>query len=136
MNLGSYFSGDLMNDEVVPGMNEREMEIANLLRKLNLSKPISRTLACLSCKDEITSREIEMKSQLRQPEVSIAMNYLRKKRGWILCEEVKKNEGKGRPVKLYRLALPLGEIVDTLEREIVEENEMLMENIVRLKSYS
>ena len=112
------------------------MEIANLLRGLNLSKPISRTLACISCEDEITSREIEMKSQLRQPEVSIAMNYLRKRRGWVLCEEIKKNEGKGRPVKMYRLALPMGEIVETLEREIIEENEMLMENIVRLKSYS
>ncbi len=136
MNLGANFSGDRMNESVFPGMNEREMEIANLLRKLNLSKPISRTLACLSHKDEITSREIEMKSRLRQPEVSIAMNYLRKRRGWILCEEIKKNEGKGRPVKMYRLSLPMGEIVDTLEREIIEENEMLMENIVRLKSYS
>ncbi|WP_300606455.1 transcriptional regulator [Methanohalophilus sp.] len=125
-----------MNDEAVSSMNEREIEIANLFRKLNLSKPISKTLACLSSTDKITSREIEMRSQLRQPEVSIAMKYLCKKRGWVLCEDVKKNEGKGRPVKVYRLALPLREIVDTLEREIVEENEMLMENIVRLKSYS
>jgi predicted transcriptional regulator len=125
-----------MDNGLVPGMNDKETEIANLLGKLNLSKPISRTLACLSCENEITSREIEMKSQLRQPEVSIAMKYLRKKRGWIHCKEIKQNEGKGRPVKLYHLMVPMEEIVDTLEREIIEENETLMETIIRLKSYS
>lgn len=125
-----------MNNESISGMNERQAEIANLFRKLNLSKPIAKTLACISCNGEITSREIEMISQLRQPEVSIAMNYLRKRRGWVDCEEIKKNEGKGRPVKIYRLAIPMAEIIETLEREVIEENEVMLENISRLKSYS
>jgi len=48
-----------------------------LFRKINVSRPIAFTLACLAKGREISSQSIEMVSGLRQPEVSVAMRYLR-----------------------------------------------------------
>ncbi|WP_340818703.1 transcriptional regulator [Methanolobus sp. WCC4] len=113
-------------------MNEKEYEIVELLRKLDINRPVALTLACLSCGDEITSRDIERNSSLRQPEVSIAMRYL-KENEWVDIREVKKTEGKGRPVKLYRLITPLDEIVQSIEQRILLESSYVLNNIEKLK---
>lgn len=121
-----------MREKKPSGMNEKEYEIVELLRKLDINRPVALTLACLSCGDEITSREIERNSSLRQPEVSIAMRYL-KENDWVDIREVKKTEGKGRPVKLYRLITPLDEIVQTIEQKILLESSYVLNNIEKLK---
>lgn len=121
-----------MRDKKPSGMSEKEYEIVELLRKLDINRPVALTLACLSCGDEITSREIEKNSSLRQPEVSIAMRYLRENE-WVDIREVKKTEGKGRPVKLYRLITPLDEIVQSIEQKILLESSYVLNNIERLK---
>lgn len=113
-------------------MNEKEYEIVKLLRKLDMNRPVALTLASLSSGEEITSREIEMNSNLRQPEVSIAMRYLRDN-NWVEIREEKKTEGKGRPVKLYRLITPLEEIIRSIERRILLESQSVLENIEKLK---
>ena len=78
-------------------MGEVEYEIVELLRKLNISRPVALTLACLSKGEEISSQCIEMVSGLRQPEVSIAMRYLREN-DWVDMREEKKNQGKQRNI--------------------------------------
>jgi predicted transcriptional regulator len=85
-------------------MGDVEYEMVELLRRLNINRPVAYTLACLSKGDEISSQCIEMVSGLRQPEVSIAMRYLREN-NWVEMREEKKNQGKGRPVKLYKLTV-------------------------------
>ncbi len=130
------FIGVSMEEDDLFSMNENQREIAKLLRRLHLSKPIARTLACLSCGEEVSSRKIESMSQLRQPEVSIAMNFLLKKKGWVKFEEIKRNEGKGRPIKVYKLAVPMDSIIESIEHEILSENQTLLENINRLKQFS
>ncbi len=121
-----------MRDNKPHNMKEKEYEIVELLRKLNMNRPVALTLASLSRGDEITSREIEMNSNLRQPEVSIAMRYLRENE-WVQIREVKKTEGKGRPVKLYRLTTPLEEIIRSIEKKVLVESRSVLENIERLK---
>jgi predicted transcriptional regulator len=121
-----------MREKKPSGMNEKEYEIVELLRKLNMNRPVALTLACLSCGDEITSREIEKNSNLRQPEVSIAMRYLNDS-NWVEIREEKKTKGKGRPVKLYRLTTPLDEIVQSIEQRILLESSYLFSNIEKLK---
>lgn len=116
-------------------LEEKEEEMVDLLRKLNMTRPIALTLVCLAKRDEVTSREIEMVSQLRQPEVSIAMRYLHNNE-WIEVREEKKNEGKGRPIKLYKLIVSLDSIIKNIEEEILSENRSVLENIARLKSLS
>jgi len=120
--------------EQVTMMGDSEFEMVELLRKLNLTRPVALTLACLSNVDEITSRDIEMASGLRQPEVSIAMRHLNKY-NWVDIREEKKSEGKGRPIKLYKLVVPLENIIKTIEDEIMAENKTILENIQRLKSF-
>jgi len=116
-------------------MDDEDNEMVLLLQKLNVSKPVAKTLACLLSSEQVTSREVEMMSRLRQPEVSIAMNYLQKN-NWVDVEEVKKQQGKGRPIKVYTLTVPMDEIIDTIEQKVVSENKMMLENIERLKALS
>ncbi|NOR48022.1 MAG: transcriptional regulator [Methanosarcinaceae archaeon] len=120
--------------EQITMMGDSEFEMVELLRKLNLTRPVALTLACLSNVDEITSRDIEMASGLRQPEVSIAMRHLNKY-NWVDIREEKKSEGKGRPIKLYKLVVPLENVIKTIEDEIMAENKTILENIQRLKSF-
>ena len=127
--------GDYVTDEQVPNLGETEYEMVELLRKLNMTRPIALSLVCLSTREEITSREIEMVSNLRQPEVSIAMRYLRGN-NWVDIREEKKTEGKGRPIKLYRLVVPLDNIIESIENDIMSEKESVLENIQRLKDLS
>jgi Predicted transcriptional regulator len=121
-----------MRNKKPSGMSEKEYEIVELLRKLDINRTVALTLACLSSGEEITSREIEKNSNLRQPEVSIAMRYL-KDNSWVDIREEKKTEGKGRPVKLYRLVTPLDEIVHTIEQKILLESRYVLNNIEKLK---
>ncbi|NPE30317.1 transcriptional regulator [Methanococcoides sp. SA1] len=118
-----------------PYMDDKEHEMVMLLQKLNVSKPVAKALACLLSTDKITSREVERMSCLRQPEVSIAMNYL-KENNWVEVEELKKKQGKGRPIKVYSLIVPMDEIIETIEKKVLSENKILLENIERLKSIS
>lgn len=119
-------------DEIPIIMGSNEYEMIELLRRINVSRPIALTLACLAKGREISSQSIEMISGLRQPEVSVAMRYLREN-NWIDVREEKKSKGKGRPVKLYRLTVPMDCIVSKIEDEIIAESRIVLRNIERLK---
>ncbi len=116
-------------------MGEVEYEMVELLRSLNINRPVALTLACLSKGEEISSQCIEMISGLRQPEVSIAMRYLREN-DWVDMREEKKNQGKGRPVKLYKLTVRMEAIIDTIEENVMAESKAVLQNIERLKNLS
>jgi predicted transcriptional regulator len=116
-------------------MGNIEYVMVELLRRLNINRPVAFTLACLSKGEEISSQSIEMVSGLRQPEVSIAMRYLREN-NWIDMREEKKNQGKGRPVKLYKLTVPMEIIIDTIEENVMAESRTVLQNIERLKNLS
>ena len=81
--------------------------------------------------NEATSREIETGTNLRQPEVSIAMHTLRQNR-WIDEHDVKA-PGKGRPMKVYKLRVLIQEIIQHYEGEKNSEAAKTMQAIERLK---
>jgi predicted transcriptional regulator len=120
-----------MRSSEVRVFDDTDLEFIDILRNLNLSRNVASTLAFLSSVDEATSKDLELGSQLRQPEVSIAMRELRNF-GWLAEREIKK-EGKGRPMKVYKLAVPMGEIVKHLERQTKEDTLRIMKNIEKLK---
>lgn len=107
-------------------------EFASILMKIGLKRNVAKVLTYLAGVEEATSREIEMGSDLRQPEVSIAMREIRKL-DWI-SERDEKNPGKGRPYRIYRLNRSLPEIIDYLEGEKARESETIMRQIEKLKS--
>jgi predicted transcriptional regulator len=88
----------------------------------------------LSNVDEATSREIEMGTRMRQPEVSIGMRALREN-NWIEERDVR-TEGKGRPMKVYKLSVPIGEIIKHYEDVKNSETAQNMRSIQRLKDIS
>ncbi len=107
-------------------------EFASILMKVGLKRNVAKVLTYLAGVAEATSREIEIGSDLRQPEVSIAMREIRKLE-WIV-ERDEKNPGKGRPYRIYKLNKSLPEIVDYLESEKSKESERVMRQIEKLKS--
>jgi predicted transcriptional regulator len=120
-----------MKSSEVRVFDDVDLEFIDILRNLNISRNVASTLAYLSSVEEATSKDLELGSQLRQPEVSIAMRELRSS-GWLDEREIKK-EGKGRPMKVYRLAIPMSEIVSHLENQTRMKANRTMKNIEKLK---
>jgi len=120
-----------MRSSEVKVFDDTDLELIDILRNLNLSRNVASTIAFLSNVDEATSKDLEFGSQLRQPEVSIAVKEL-KNFGWLNEREIKK-EGKGRPMKVYKLAVSMGTIVEYLEKQTKEDTQRIMENIEKLK---
>ena len=120
-----------MRSSEVRVFDDTDLEFIDILRNLNMSRNVASTLAFLSNVNEATSKDLELGSQLRQPEVSIAVKEL-KIFGWLDEREIKK-EGKGRPMKVYKLAVPMGEIVNYLEKQTKEDTQRTMNNIEKLK---
>ena len=104
-----------MRTEEVRYFTEKEMEFANLLIEIGTRKSVAKVLVFLANIPKASSRDIERGTDLRQPEVSIAMRYLTGQR-WITYHE-RKDEGKGRPVKIYELSRPMHEIMNSIENE-------------------
>ena len=96
-----------------------------------MPRNVAKLITYLSNVDEATSREIEIGSNLRQPEVSIAMRTLRNI-NWIEERNVKV-DGKGRPMKVYKLNVPIEEIIKHYEEEKNREAAKTMQAIQRLK---
>jgi predicted transcriptional regulator len=111
----------------------REEEFANLLVRIGLKRNVAKVLVYLAHTPEATSRDIERGTDLRQPEVSIAMASMTDQR-WVDNRE-SKAENKGRPVKIYRLSRPIGEIMDAIEKEKREEANNQLNLIQQLRDY-
>lgn len=107
-------------------------EFASILMEIGLKRNVAKVLTYLAGVPEATSREIEIGSNLRQPEVSIAMREIRRL-GWV-AERDEKNPGKGRPYRIYKLNCSLPDILQYLESENAKEAEKVMKQIERLKS--
>ncbi|UCC92222.1 MAG: MarR family transcriptional regulator [Thermoplasmata archaeon] len=84
------------------------------LASTGMPKGIARTLAYLSSKEEwATSKDIEKATNLRQPEVSIAVRELEDK-GWVERDSLKR-ESKGRPINIYRMSVKLDKVYTSIE---------------------
>jgi predicted transcriptional regulator len=115
-------------------LSRRDEVLVELLIETGIPKNLAKTLVFLSKRDETTSVEIEKATGLRQPEVSIAMQELRRRR-WVEKRDIKK-EGKGRPVHSYRLSVPWPDILGQIDREEQSKIERIEANRKRLKTYA
>ncbi len=121
-----------MKDSSVQIMGDNEYEVSMLLQSLSLSKISAKAIACLSSMQEMSSKDLEIAANIRQPEVSSAMRILRDNE-WLAEREEKKTSGKGRPVKFYKLTASMDEIITSLEATKREEYDNMMEDITRLR---
>jgi predicted transcriptional regulator len=99
-----------------------------------MNRNVASLITYLKDVKEGSSRDIEMATDLRQPEVSIAMRTLRE-RGWVAEHEIK-SIGKGRPLKIYALRSTIDEIIEYYEAKKSQEAAQTMGAIQRLKELS
>ena len=122
-----------MKTEKVMYFTEKEEAFVNLLIEIGIKRNVAQVLVFLANIPETSSREIERGTDLRQPEVSIAMRYLMEQ-GWISSRD-SKAESKGRPLKIYKLAHPLTGILDSIEKNREKEANNQIARIKKLQDY-
>ncbi len=114
-------------------ISEESDRLAKFLIISDVPRSVAYTLVYIRDKNEITSVEIERETGLRQPEVSIAMQWLRRK-GWINKRNMKK-EGKGRPIHGYKLSKGFNEILEEIIQDLSVKIGEINGTIEALKSF-
>jgi predicted transcriptional regulator len=113
-------------------LDKEDEEIIRLFTEIGMPRYLSKALMYISQVDECNSTDVERGTNLRQPEVSIAMQELRR-RGWVKKRDLK-GKGKGRPVHIYTSTIGLSEILKTIEQEKMKELEEAKNDIAELKN--
>src|SRR5512138_3321759 len=122
-----------MKPQHVMYFTEKEEEFVSLLIDIGTRKNVAQVLVFLANIPEATSRDIERGTDLRQPEVSVAMNYL-VHLGWVAVRE-SRAESIGRPMKIYELARPISGIMDSIETQKRKEANNKLALIAKLREY-
>jgi predicted transcriptional regulator len=112
-------------------LSSQDKKIVDVFAELGMPKNLAKTLIYISQVEECRSSEIERGANLRQPEVSVAMQKLTEN-GWVTKTNQKK-EGKGRPIYIYRLQTSIEKIVEQFEHEKIQEIQSIQEDLSELK---
>ena len=112
--------------------DSQDEKVIKTFTELGMPRNLAKTLIYISNVDGCRSSEIEHQANLRQPEVSVAMQELQR-RGWIKKRDLRK-KGKGRPVHLYSLTAPIGKLVETFEEEKMKEINIIKKDLNDLKN--
>ena len=121
-----------MTDSSLPIQISKELgEVADLFRDIGMKKNCALVLVALLQDVDLSSREIERITGLRQPEVSLAITELMKRR-WIDVVRLI-TENKGRPVKIYHIIKKPEDILEELREEVVDDYERRIQEIEHIK---
>jgi len=112
--------------------NTQDEKVIKIFTELGMPRNLAKTLMYISNVEDCRSAEIEHQANLRQPEVSVAMQELQR-RGWIKKRDLRK-KGKGRPVHIYSLTSPIDQIVKTFEQEKMKEINVIKKDLDSLKN--
>jgi len=115
-------------------LDENDHIFIEMLSNLGMSRNVATTMAYLMNVDKASSREIQISTGLRQPEVSLAMGLMCNQ-SWVNMHSEKK-PGKGRPMKVYSLAAQVDEIISYYEDKIYKESQATISVIKKLKVMS
>ena len=122
-----------MIEKTIQLFTEKEEEFVNLLIEIGTKQTIAKALVFLANVKKATSREIERGTDLRQPEVSLAIKYM-DEQGWIKSNEIPSDK-KGRPVRNYALAIPVPDIMTCIEKQKKAEANNQLSLIKKMRSY-
>ena len=126
--------GNNIRDVTIKVADEKDLEFMQGLHSLGINRNVASVITYLKNANEGSTKDIEVATGMRQPEVSIAMQVLRE-RNWITERNVKL-ENKGRPMTFYALRSTIDEIIKHYEAKKIEEFAQTMETIKRLKEMS
>ena len=127
-----YEEAKNMKQKNVYKLDNDDGKAIQLFVNLGMPKNLAKTILYVSQFDECKCADVEQGTDMRQPEVSIAMQELRK-RGWVKKRDLKK-KGKGRPVHIYKPTTQLSEILNVFEQEKLKEVENVKNDISTLKN--
>jgi len=113
-------------------LDKEDGKAVQLFAGLGMPKNLAKTLMYVSQVDECRSADVEKSANLRQPEVSIAMQELRR-RGWLKKQDLK-GKGKGRPIHIYKSTIPLSQVMEEIEQKKTKEIETIKDNMLELKN--
>jgi predicted transcriptional regulator len=114
------------NDD--PNVDSKEM--VQLLVSLGAEVNTAKTLMCLHVHGPSKSSELQKRCNLRQPDVSIAINQLN---GLNLIEIITTpSGGRGRPSHTYQLSVSLNEALKPFRQQAIERLSVLQEQLIRL----
>jgi predicted transcriptional regulator len=123
--------GSIIKDVTIKVADKKDLEFMLGLESVGMKRIVACVITFLRDQKERSSRDIEVATGLRQPEVSIAMQTLRE-RNWLAEHEIK-SSGKGRPLKIYALRATIDEIINYCEAEKSRELARFSEAIQKLK---
>ena len=113
-------------------LDEKDNKAVQIFTELGMPKNLAKTLVYICQVDECRSADVEQVADIRQPEVSVAMQELRR-RGWIKKRDLKK-KGKGRPVHIYKISTDITKILKSVEQEKLKEYENVKKDLSELKN--
>ena len=122
-----------MKQKNIYSLDAVDEEAVQLFTKLGMSNNLAKTLLYVSQVGECKSTEVIKGAGLRQPAVSTAMQELRE-RGWVDIQSFRRKKCKGRPVHMYKLTIPLSQVVEEIEQEKTKEIEAIKDNMLELKN--
>ena len=114
-------------------LSDKDLEFVDLLIEIGIKKNAAKVLVFLGRTPEAKSLVIERGTDLRQPEVSVAIKSL-------MSQELVKSydiprTSNGRPLKVYSLAKSFKEIADYLRIQKKKEVENQLAFIKKLENY-
>jgi len=121
-----------MTKEVNRKLSSKDKKVIDVFVDLGMPRNLAKTLIYISESEECRSAEIERNANLRQPEVSVAMQELQR-RGWVKKRDLKK-KGKGRPVHIYKLRSSIDNIVEDFEKQKLKEINSVKKDLSELKN--
>jgi len=113
-------------------LDEKDDKAVSLFAELGMPRNLAKTLMYISQVPECRSADVEQGADLRQPEVSVAMQEMRR-RGWAKKRDLKK-KGKGRPVHIYTLTKALPDILRSFETEKMKQVQTIKSDLSELQS--
>ena len=110
--------------------NVDSKEMDQLLVSLGAELNTAKTLICLHVHGASKSTDLQKRCNLRQPDVSIAINQLN---GLKLIEIITTpSGGRGRPSHTYQLTVSLNEALKPFRQQAIERLSVLQEQLTRL----
>jgi predicted transcriptional regulator len=127
-----YEEEENMKQKNVYVFDNDDGKVIQLFVRLGMPKNLAKTLLYVSQFDECKCADVEQGTDMRQPEVSIAMQELRR-RGWVKKRDLK-TKGKGRPVHIYKTTTDFSEILKAFEQQKLKEVESVTNDMSALKN--
>ncbi|MDD3052671.1 MAG: hypothetical protein PHR06_16245 [Candidatus Cloacimonetes bacterium] len=120
-----------MGYSAIPSLTDSEEEVIRLLVEVGLKTNEARLLVVFFRGLEPTSRDLERIADLRQPEVSVAITGLSKRR-WV-CVSSLITANKGRPVKIFKLTQTIDFILDEIKESFSTGHDQKMIMLGRIR---